>query len=57
MTTWEIELGGEDVSLIATYRAQWSRILRAHPYTRLVAKMKARLRARAEPAREGPEQN
>jgi len=30
----------EDVSLIANYRAQFSRILRDYPYTGLVAKMK-----------------
>ncbi|HTY77862.1 MAG TPA: ABC transporter substrate-binding protein [Candidatus Bathyarchaeia archaeon] len=30
----------EDVSLIANYRAQFSRILRDHPYTGLIAKMK-----------------
>lgn len=30
----------EDVSLIANYRAQFSRILRDHPYTGLVARMK-----------------
>src|SRR5262249_46320641 len=30
----------EDVSLIANYRAQFSRILRDYPYTGLVARMK-----------------
>jgi len=47
VTTWEIELGGEEVSRITKYRAQFSRILRDHPCTGFVAKMKG---AAPEPA-------